>query len=51
MVSRGEGCRRMGKTGKGVWLPVMESVSHKEKRYNTGNIVSGIVRTLNGDRG
>jgi len=53
MVARVEGVGRWAKwvkEGGRYRPPVMERISHRDKRYSVRNIVSGIVIALYGDR-
>lgn len=53
MASRGKGVWGMGKMGEdsgSYRRPVMERVSHENKRYSIGNIANDIVTILYGDR-
>lgn len=52
IIFRGKGVEGWPKWMKGSrrnGLPGMEGISHKDERYNTGNIVGGMVIALEGD--
>lgn len=53
MVARGEACKGKGQKVKGNErdrFPVKKSVSHRDVRHTTGNVVSNVLVTFHGVR-